>query len=87
MGGSIIKIHGIINELSDAEKKVANFILQWPSEISDLSIGNLSKRCWASEATIVRFCRAIGYSGFKDFKIDITRYMAYLDVNNKDNLS
>ncbi|WP_115642356.1 hypothetical protein [Clostridium putrefaciens] len=36
---------------------------------------------------MVRFCRAIGYSGFKDFKIDITRYMAYLDVNNKDNLS
>ncbi|WP_279289314.1 MurR/RpiR family transcriptional regulator [Clostridium algidicarnis] len=84
LSGSIIKIRGIMNGLSDTEKKVANFILEYPSEISDLSIGNMSKRCGASEATIVRFCRAVGYSGFKDFKIDITRDMAYLEVNSKD---
>ncbi|MBU5593377.1 MurR/RpiR family transcriptional regulator [Clostridium sp. MSJ-4] len=84
MAGSIIKIRGIMNQLSTAERKVARFILDYPSEVSNLSIGEMAKKCGASEATIVRFCRIVGYDGFKDFKIDITRDMAYMELNNRE---
>lgn len=87
MAGCLIKVKGVINELSNAEKKVASYILESPFEISKLSIGELAEKSGASEATVVRFCRILGYSGYKDFKIDITRDMVYLEKQDNHKYS
>ena len=80
MVGSLIKIREILNQLSSSEKKVAEFILNRPSDISDLSIGELAKIIKSSEATIVRFCKTLGFNGYKDLKITITKDMALYDT-------
>ncbi|MDF2885033.1 MAG: Transcriptional regulator, RpiR family [Clostridiaceae bacterium] len=80
MAGSLIKIREILKELSPSEKKVAQFILNKPSEVSGLSIGDLAKYSKSSEATVVRLCKILGFNGYKDFKISITRDMALNDT-------
>lgn len=80
MAGSLIKIREILKELSPSEKKVAQFILNKPCEISSLSIGDLAKNSKSSEATVVRLCKILGFSGYKDFKISITRDIALNDT-------
>lgn len=80
MAGSLIKIREILRELSPSEKKVAQFILNRPSEISGLSIGELAQNSKSSEATVVRLCKILGFNGYKDFKISITKDMVLNDT-------
>lgn len=79
MSGSLIKIREIIEKLSPSEKKVGIFILENPHKISDLSIGELAQMSGSSEATVVRLCKLLGFNGYKDFKISITKDIAYIN--------
>lgn len=79
MAGSLIKIKEIINKLSVSEAKVARYILDNPEKISGLSIGELAELSGSSEATVVRLCKMLDFNGYKDFKISITRDIAYME--------
>lgn len=78
MSGSLIKIREIMSSLSPSEKKVGQFILEKPEQISNLSIGELAEKSGSSEATVVRLCKLLGFNGYKDFKISITKDIAYM---------
>lgn len=85
MPGSLIKIKEIINNLSPSEKKVAEYILENPYEISNLSIGKLADKSGSSEATIVRLCKLLDFNGYKDFRINIIQDIANMPkYENKD---
>ncbi|MCR4431338.1 MAG: MurR/RpiR family transcriptional regulator [Tepidanaerobacteraceae bacterium] len=77
MPGDIEKIRAIINNLKPSEKKIAEFILKNPQDISELSISELSKKCRTSEASVVRFCRTLGYRGYQDLKIKVSSDIAF----------
>jgi len=62
--------------LSKSEDKVADFVLNEPEDVVQASIQSLAKKCGVSEPTVVRFCRAIGCSGYHDFKLKLARSMA-----------
>ncbi|MCM0649338.1 MurR/RpiR family transcriptional regulator [Clostridium swellfunianum] len=78
MAGSLIKIKEIIQDLNPSEKKVAQYIVDNPSDISHLSIGELAEKSGSSEATVVRLCKLLDFKGYKDFKISITRDIAFM---------
>lgn len=78
MSGSLIKIKEILDSLSPSEKKVGQYIIESPEAISSLSIGELAEKSGSSEATIVRLCKLLGFNGYKDFKISITKDTAYM---------
>ncbi|HMR64756.1 MAG TPA: RpiR family transcriptional regulator, partial [Anaerolineae bacterium] len=48
---------------------MAHFILNSPQETINLTITELGARVGVSEASIVRFAQALGYSGFHALKI------------------
>lgn len=83
MAGSLIKIKEIIQDLSPSEKKVAQFIIDNPEEISGLSIGELADKSGSSEATVVRLCKLLDFNGYKDFKISITKDIAYMSKDEE----
>lgn len=62
--------------LSKSEDKVARFVLKDPESVVQTSIQRLAKKCSVSEPTVVRFCRAIGCSGYLDFKIKLAKSIA-----------
>jgi len=62
--------------LSKSEDKVAGFVLSEPDAVVQASIQSLAKNCGVSEPTVVRFCKAIGCTGYHDFKMKLARSMA-----------
>jgi DNA-binding MurR/RpiR family transcriptional regulator len=77
MPGDLEKIQAIINNLKPSEKKIADYILQSPQDLCDIPISELAKRCKTSEASVVRFCRTLGYKGYQDLKIKISSDIAF----------
>lgn len=59
--------------LFEAEKRVADFVLSHPSEVIDMTVADLALASGASEATVIRFCKRCGSTGFHQLKIDMAR--------------
>lgn len=64
-----LRIESHLDALKPAEKKVAEYILKNSPETIRLSITKLAENVGVSEATIVKFCQHIGYSGYQELKI------------------
>ncbi len=54
--------------LTKGEKKIAEYIISNPKEVSDMSALDLGKALNTSDASIVRFSKNIGFKGFSDLK-------------------
>ncbi|HBN57469.1 MAG TPA: RpiR family transcriptional regulator [Lachnospiraceae bacterium] len=57
------------DSLYDAEKKVADYVINHPEQAIEMSVSELSGQCEASQATVIRFCKKVGCSGFHQLKI------------------
>ncbi|MBQ0329674.1 MurR/RpiR family transcriptional regulator [Providencia rettgeri] len=78
--GKILDTLGAMkNSLTRVSQRIADYILSHPVETTQFSIAQLSQATKAGEATVVRFCRALGYKGFQDFKMDLAIEMATSD--------
>jgi DNA-binding MurR/RpiR family transcriptional regulator len=64
-----------VNRLSRQQKLIAEFLLDNLQEIPFLSVPQLAKRSGASEATVIRLCQHIGYSGFSDMKMAVVDHL------------
>ena len=56
-----------------SEKKVADIVLKDPQSIIYSSITDLSEQCSVGEATILRFCRKLGFNGYQSFKMTLAQ--------------
>jgi DNA-binding MurR/RpiR family transcriptional regulator len=65
----ILRINSYLEQLKPAEKRVAQYILANYEEVIHLSITKLARAADVSEATVVKFCQHIGYSGYQELKI------------------
>ena len=59
--------------LRRSEKKVADFVLKYPAKCTGYSIAELAGQAAVSEPTVVRFCRAIGCTGYQEFKLKLAK--------------
>ena len=57
------------NDMGKSEKKVADWLFSHSGEILPYSITDLASKCDSSEATIVRFSKRLGYSGYQELKL------------------
>ncbi|HLZ55710.1 MAG TPA: MurR/RpiR family transcriptional regulator [Ktedonosporobacter sp.] len=67
--GVLARLRAAYGSLSEAEQKVAQWIIQHPEETVHQSVQMLAQRIHVSEATIVRCCRSLGYQGLRDLKL------------------
>lgn len=58
------------------EQKVATYVRNNLDAISGMTIGDLADRCDVSKPTVIRFCRSLGCSGFRDFKLRLVQNLA-----------
>ncbi len=68
-----LRIKSMYGNMGSAEKKVADWIMKNPGAVIDRSIIELARLTGASEATIARFSRRLGYAGFSEMKISVAR--------------
>ncbi len=72
-GSTVIRLRGLYPSLKAALQKVANLILQQPEMAIYASVNEVAAAAQVSEATVMRFCRILGFKGFQDFKIALAR--------------
>ena len=74
-------VHEIYPSLSKKEKLVADYVIQNMTNVLRMSSRELKDAVNVSEPTVFRFCQALGFTGFSDFKISmaqqVTSYMDY----------
>jgi DNA-binding MurR/RpiR family transcriptional regulator len=75
----ILGIKSKLNDLSKTEKKIGEYILNHSVEIVNDNTSELAEKAGVSPATIVRFCRSIGLSGFSQLKVRL-----YADASSVD---
>lgn len=68
--------------LYDAEKRVADYVINNQQQIIYMTVAELSAASGASEATIVRFCKKCDFKGFHHLKMQMAKGM--LDNEVKD---
>lgn len=56
-----------------AERSVAEFVLLNPERVMQMSISEAAQDIGVGESTIIRFCRAIGYKGYQEFKLRVAQ--------------
>jgi DNA-binding MurR/RpiR family transcriptional regulator len=56
------------DKLSKVGKRVADYVQLHPDKTILLSLQALSEKCSVSDASVLRFCRSLGFSGYQDFK-------------------
>ena len=70
MDKTSLNIKILYGEMGKAEKRIADWINENPGKLISLSIVELAEKCKCSEATIVRFAKRLGFSGYQEMKID-----------------
>ena len=73
--GTLIRLRGLYPSLKTALRKVADVILRQPEMAIYASVNEVAAVAMVSEATVMRFCRILGFKGFQDFKIALAREM------------
>lgn len=79
-------------KLRKSEQKVADFVMGHPNEVIHMRIVDLASEASVSEPTVVRFCRALNYDGFQDFKLTLAQALAsnsafeQFSLNRKDSV-
>jgi len=63
-----LRIRSIYDSLSNAEKKVADYLLLDVENVFNKPIAQLAEETGVSKVAWVRFCKDIGYDGLKDLK-------------------
>lgn len=69
--GSVIRGH--YPSLTPSEKKVADYILEGNPGTIRMTLADVAAKTGVSDASVLRFCRSLGYKRWLEFKIDLTR--------------
>ncbi|HOJ09409.1 MAG TPA: MurR/RpiR family transcriptional regulator [Clostridiales bacterium] len=86
----LLIIKSLYPSLHRVEKKIAGFILENPETIIYMPIAQMAKDLEVAESSIVRFCKIIGFDGFKQLKISLVKSLEnpekiiYEDINKND---
>ncbi|TDT50946.1 MurR/RpiR family transcriptional regulator [Fonticella tunisiensis] len=69
----LLAIKNNFEQYTSSEKKIAEYIIENPSEIYKLSTSELAELTKTSTASVVRFAKKLGYEGFQELKIELAR--------------
>ncbi len=69
-------INQSLERLSRAEKKVAEWVLAHPRQVTESTVAEVARACATSEPSVIRFCRRMGLSGFRELTLRLTEALS-----------
>ena len=69
LAGLIVQIAGLLPSLTPAQQQVARFVVADPAATAARTVTDLAATAGVSEATVIRFCRAVGVSGYPQLRL------------------
>lgn len=83
--GCLLRIRSAGPDLKPAERAVADFVLAHSDRLMHMSVSEAARDIGVGEATVIRFCRAVGYRGYQEFKLrlaqDLVEPVEYIHAN------
>jgi len=70
---ALFAINARLESLSESEKRVADYVLQYPKKVLHYNVRELAKQSSASQAAVIRFCKHLEFESFSNFKIRLAR--------------
>ncbi|KOO13701.1 RpiR family transcriptional regulator [Vibrio xuii] len=67
----LARIQALLPQLSPSDKLIAEFLLEHPEQVKQLSSPELAKAVGVSQSTIVKFSQKVGFSGFSELKVKL----------------
>ena len=71
MNRTLLQAQSLYADMGKAERRVADWLLSHPGEVLPFAFRELATACDTSEATIVRFSKRLGLSGYQELKISL----------------
>lgn len=87
------RVRGSFHRLRPSEQKVASYILAEPDRVVYSSVTEVAEQAGVSDATVIRFCRSLGFAGFQELKIALSRELVaperhiHQDIRRDDDLA
>ena len=66
-------ITGMYDKISQAEKKIADFILNHIDDAVNSNVSELANHSGVSDATVVRTCQKLGLAGYQELKLTLAQ--------------
>lgn len=67
------RILAVYDTLRPSERRLADYVARHGASVIRLSMPELAERAGVSQPTIARFCAALGYDGFREFKLQFAQ--------------
>ncbi|MFI8008004.1 MurR/RpiR family transcriptional regulator [Streptomyces sp. NPDC086010] len=74
---ALTRIHAARPSLVPSERRVADAVVSDPAGCSSLSIGSLAARAATSPATVLRFCRTLGFGSYPQLRLALAAAVAH----------
>lgn len=90
----LLKLRERKDGLTPVEIRIASYVLENPEEVPRLSIRQLASASRTSDASVLRFCRTLGFQGYRDFIVSLSSCLGskeedsgqYTDIQPGDDL-
>lgn len=69
-------VRAALPDLRRSDAKVAALVLADPAQVLESTLAEAARRAGVSQPTVIRFCVAIGLSGFQEFKLRLAHSLA-----------
>lgn len=66
-----VRIQNLYGELSNIERKIADYILLNSSKVVEMTIREFAENAGSAPSGITRFCQKIGYTGYSQMKLNL----------------
>lgn len=66
-------------DMRASEQKAADYVIQHFDQMPQMTLGSLAKKCNVSQPTVLRMIRAVGFTGFKEFRYAVITELARVE--------
>ena len=74
------------DKISQAEKKIADFILNHIDDAVNSNVSELANHSGVSDATVIRFCKHLGYDGYYQMRLCLSRDIGRSQISSDGRL-
>lgn len=72
----IPRLRGTLESFSPSDARIAQRILDAPSDVAELSSQELAELCQVSQSSVIKFCQRMGYKGYPALKLALSAEIA-----------
>ncbi|MET4783113.1 MurR/RpiR family transcriptional regulator [Glaciihabitans sp. UYNi722] len=78
------RIATVLNSLLPSEHRVVELIVEDPDGVVEMTAQDLADRAGVARSTVIRTCQALGYRGFPQLRVALTRELAQASTGTHD---